>query len=671
MTHKVEAKVVELRQVDNQVFGTLELVQIDDYRIPWYQKGTKLSSSFVSSINIATGDRIFFLARLKHKRRRVNFGVRDARVYDFIHQVRFSSSTIKELDIVSQQRAPVSQYRQWLDERLNTLHLYGVYKALLSADRTSIDPHHYDLFKVTGTIHLLAISGLHIALIYAMFYYSLKMSAIVFTALCRIPTSQTINFNNYFAAASLLMSGGFVALCEFVPSAQRAWIMLSVFVILFYMKRQYSLIHSLIIALCSLLIVNPFSLLDLGMWFSFIAVAAIFIALHLLRHRHLVTRYIGIQIYLFLILAPLSMWAFGGISVVQVGFNLVAVLFVSFLLMPLLLFDAVIGFGGLPHTLLIVTDDLLYQLIQWLLPYRDSYWFTTGQIPLWGVMLLYIGMLAVFITGRFWPVLYALACCLIYSGSKTLATEQWRADILDVGHGLSVVISRNGRALVYDLGPNYFGRYSIVNNTLLPHIQTRRLAVEHTIISHQDNDHSGGLSHWLAQGMGPSLDFFHSTSSALCENKTLYWQGLTVRVIWPKPNLTSGHNTNSESCVVLISDNKHSFLLTGDIGNEQEYKLVELGLLQPVDVVISPHHGSKTSSSEAFIQAVSPTHVIHSSSERLNWQMPHPDVTARYQDVKATQWLTKRDGGIKVLFYSDKVVVETAKEHKNYWFITD
>lgn len=673
----IEGQVVALSTLPSSQFATLKLNRIDEYKVPFYQR-VIINLPLPTDISLSPGATVKAYTRVRIKKWRVNFSVRDARIYGFLHGPHLQGSKPATLDFGEAQVTFAQHYRHWLDENLRDYQLYGVYKALLSADRGAIPEQHKQLFRDTGTIHLLAISGLHIALLYGFCFYAIKLLLLVLGRCFSSVFRQAQSINGLVALMALFLCALFVLLCQLPISAQRAWLMLALFVALYFSRLHYRLGPSLLLALTLVLVINPFALLDVGMWFSFFAVAVIFVALRLSTGRHWLVRYLWVQMSLCVGLAPLSLLIFGGFSWSAALFNLLFVPLVSFILLPLLIVSALSGFAPWLVSGLALFDSYAGAGIAYLLPLSSQFWLTGSdlpgseliatQLPVVMVLACYLAILAMLQLRTWWPALYALILLSTFTLIERVQAPSWQLDVLDVGHGLSIVLRRGEHALVYDLGASYFGQYSIVDNTLLPFIQSEKLSPELTLISHWDNDHAGGLTFWRSAGYGHTLAQFHPGGMRTCNQQAFNWHGLKLTPLWPKH---IGSNDNANSCVLLISDGNYRVLLTGDISAAEEAELLTLKALPQVDVLVSPHHGSRTSSSLAFINALKPNEVIHSSSARTNWQMPHPDVVARYQLAGARQWQTKTQGGIRLQFYRDKIQVEAAKEQKNYWFITD
>ena len=198
-------------------------------------------------------------------------------------------------------------------------------------------------------------------------------------------------------------------------------------------------------------------------------------------------------------------------------------------------------------------------------------------------------------------------------------------------------------------------------------MKTHNLTVSDAIISHQDNDHAGGAAHFINAGFGESFKRFHPHGTTTqCMSLDYNFNGLRISSFADN----TFNNENDNSCVLLIKSPQLTMLLTGDISKARELSLIKTHSLQ-ADVILSPHHGSDTSSSTEFINHVNPHTVIHSTAFQGQWQFPSEKVVSRYKAINAKQYVTARDGQITVSIYQDSFKVTTARKHESYWFIED
>jgi len=242
--------------------------------------------------------------------------------------------------------------------------------------------------------------------------------------------------------------------------------------------------------------------------------------------------------------------------------------------------------------------------------------------------------------------------------------------IIDVGQGLSVLVQQGRRALLYDTGDAYPGGYNLADAVIVPFLRYRGIeALDFLVVSHKDRDHS---ANW--QRLGRALPIGHLVSSAplsprteICRRGQAWqWGGVGLQVLWPER--PGNGERNEDSCVLQISDGRHRLLLTGDLQGSAEASLVrQAGTTLSSELLDSPHHGSRTSSSPAFIQAVKPQLVVHSAGQGNRWHFPHAAVLARYSAAQAAQWQTDRDGLVEVVMRPEGFKVEGYRQRQPWY----
>jgi competence protein ComEC len=250
----------------------------------------------------------------------------------------------------------------------------------------------------------------------------------------------------------------------------------------------------------------------------------------------------------------------------------------------------------------------------------------------------------------------------------------WQVVFFDVGQGLSVLVRRNKHAILYDTGAAYPSGFTLSEAVILPYLQYSAIdKLDKVILSHSDNDHAGGINSLIdnikidgiisndkniTDSKNVILTSTKSTSSNIAitdcnPSQSFTWQGLTFDILWPlllpleglddlSDDLAaelsdSRKQKNDDSCVILISDQQgHKLLLTGDISSKVEQQLLVLYPLLSVDTLQVPHHGSKTSSSQAFLSQLAPKIAVVSAGYLNRWYMPVTEVRQRYYDGKIT-----------------------------------
>jgi competence protein ComEC len=211
----------------------------------------------------------------------------------------------------------------------------------------------------------------------------------------------------------------------------------------------------------------------------------------------------------------------------------------------------------------------------------------------------------------------------------------------DVGQGNAVLVRTATHSLLYDAGPRYSAESDAGHRVLVPLLSQMGERLDVLMLSHRDSDHTGGAAAVLAMqkqaALWSSLEDEHPLHTlrpgwTRCQaGQSWAWDGVSFEILHPPPlhALTQKPRPNEVSCVLRIRTPQGSALLAGDIEARQEMSLVDLGL-SPVDVLLAPHHGSKTSSSQPFLQALQPRIALVQAGYRNRFGHPAPEVVARY-----------------------------------------
>jgi competence protein ComEC len=231
-----------------------------------------------------------------------------------------------------------------------------------------------------------------------------------------------------------------------------------------------------------------------------------------------------------------------------------------------------------------------------------------------------------------------------------------RVTVLDVGQGLSTVVETRGHALVFDAGPSFRTGSDTGQLVVVPYLRSRGVrTLDALVVSHDDDDHKGGavsvleLLRTRKLVTGPSLDAMRvPTSSAqrgACRRgERWHWDG--VRFEWLNPGAGPHERDNDSSCVLQVTAGEHRALVTGDIEAGAEAELLDSNQIGAVDVMVAPHHGSRTSSSAAFVAATRPGWVIYAVGHRNRWNFPASRVVERWQAAGAAGLRTSASGAV-------------------------
>ena len=627
--------------------------------------------SITSDKPVTSGDKLSAELKLKPYRSVKNFYSFDRERQALLERVFYKGRSVGEISYLNHHRYDSLRvsYHTYIEKVTANTQLQWLYYALLTGDRSKISYEDRKHLRELGLSHLLAISGLHIGLIFAVGFYSSKWLLRV----SHLRVRQSIQLNKLFVFVGFCCSFIYVYLSDFIVSASRALLMLGCYLVIYNLGKNPVRWRSILYALSVVLFIDPFALLNPGLYFSFLAVTIIFLltknTVNLsLGFLNRFAQLLQVQCALFVGLLPLSLYYFSGTSVIGLLINLIAVPLVGLLLLPLLLFYSLVSSLLDVSGLLSLVDSALYYGYQLLLSIPNGWrWFSLNEFSFSLLIISYISLLLLYFSPNKYVCL--IPVCVYVVDSELQPEAKFQLDVFDVGHGLMVMVSHKNKAIIYDLGPQYFGRYDYVRRVLLNNIIKQQLSVIATIISHLDNDHSGGLTSWQMAGFQDTLAIFHPQGLGnKCKTTTLKLDELNIRSFTAKVENAS---RNDQSCLLKVTGFNYSVLLTGDISAAAETKLVEAGKDLRATILISPHHGSNTSSSYKFIGAVNPEVVIHSSAYQGQWRFPHPEVVNRYNQHHIQQLSTAEYGHIRIKFYEDIYRLEFAREQESYWFEQD
>jgi competence protein ComEC len=302
--------------------------------------------------------------------------------------------------------------------------------------------------------------------------------------------------------------------------------------------------------------------------------------------------------------------------------------------------------------------------------------FNHPQPPLWLVGLTLVGII-VLLAPRGLPARWLGLLMLLplgFSKSDAPANGELRLTLLDVGQGLAVVIETAQHCVVYDTGGKFSSEHDSGSSTLVPFLQAQGIArVDMLMISHGDNDHIGGAAS-LLQAMpterllssAPNASELAAYGAKHCyAGQSWHYDGVSFQVL--SPIAGSAASDNNQSCVLRVQTSHTSLLLTGDIETASENALVaRYAQSLHSEVLLSPHHGSKTSSSWAFLQAVKPSMVLISAGYRNSFGHPHAQVLNRYKAINATWFNTANTGAITI--ETNTMTLHTMRQTRaRYW----
>lgn len=575
--------------------------------------------------------------------------------------------------------------KNWTTVQFGDARHFPLVSSLLIGHRGHMQQEHWDVLKATGTIHLVAISGLHLGLV------ALGAGFLCRRLLLALP-AQTVSdkAGRWIVFASVLSCCLMYALAAgFTVPTRRALIMVVAGGWLILMRRQAPVWQAFLAALMAVLLLDSFAPLDQGFWLSFTAVAvliAVFSAR--LAGPGSLTGLVVAQLAVFGGLWPILAIFGQGQPLVGLLANLAAIPWVSLVVMPVLVT------GGLVTAVVPGAAQLFVPMFDWTLGvlWYVLTWFAEWQAPDIAVSAPeVVGWALLIVTLVFMPFArFRLVASLVavswlmYPGPTSVKNPIMRAPeirIWDVGQGLSVLVRHGQEVLVYDTGPAVPGVFSAVESTLLPNLEAEGIRrIDTLVISHADSDHAGGVSELTRQievgrviaGEPMAVREQVADLPVLGCKQPAQRLGSLFLEFWQGEGATEG---NDASCVVRIyhSESGTEWLLPGDITDHVEaqyldYLAARKDVQVPVTrVLVAPHHGSKTSSSEAWVRALNPDQVIYTAGYRHRYGHPHPTVTARYAGIGAVSLNTACSGSIVMTIVDNQLALKEMRHRSPFW----
>ena len=576
----------------------------------------------------------------------------------------------------------------------------GVIVALVVGDPRAIPQSDWQVFNRTGGSHLISISGLHITMIAGMFALGAgalwRRSFFTGRQLPLILPAQKVA-----ALAGAVTALLYVLLAGFGVPAQRTLYMLAVVALALWLGRITSITHVLCLALGVVVLLDPWAVLWPGFWLSFGAVATILYAtvgrtaLHVQadasrwqRARTALALGAHTQYVVTAGLVPLTMLLFSQVSLVSPVANALAIPVISLLVTPLSLLGSLLpaplcdGVLLLAHCLV----QMLAQVLDWLGARRFAVW-TAPAPPAWSFCWALFGT-AWLLAPRGWPHRWAGMLSwipLLTALPSSPPPGQLWVTAFDVGQGMALLVETHQHRLLYDTGPAYGLDSDGASRVIVPYLRARGIGqLDGLIISHSDTDHAGGAISllenvpvgWLSSSLPdghPAVDFQRRLARPhmrCVAGQRWSWEGVRFEMLHP---LLEAHHDialkpNARSCTVKITAGRHAILLAGDIEAAQEGELyMRSRAALAADVLLAPHHGSGTSSTQAFLNAVDPSLAIFQVGHRNRYRHPKAEVYQRYGQMGIARLRTDVAGAVMMAFGEALAVEQYRRSRPRYW----
>ncbi len=653
----------------------------------------RLRLSLYQSQQMHSGERWRMQVRLRQARNYANPGGFDYRRYLLARRIDALGYIVKLYPTAQARLASAGEHRRSVQrdavlralDEVPSRHLLA---ALLLGDRSGFDAELRALLARTGTVHLFAISGLHISLAAGFGY-------LIARYLPAIVPGARLAFLNLWSPAQLraatlgmLPALYYAWLSGMALSTQRALLMLGCFALALVLRTDCRRHARLLLAAWLILMLDPLAVLDFGFWYSVSAVAlllAIWRETDSVPAGHSTPAVVGSRVCrygrellrtqcYFLLAMPLAQLVLGQpYYLLSVLANAIAIPVTSLLVMPFALLGTLLAqwspaIAALPLTLAGSALSMLFRLLESLAATPGAFNLPLGQgLQPPGLVLAMLSLLVV-LGGRrapgFWLALLALLVLLLSPARPEgagLGPGEFAVTQLDVGQGTAILVETRRYRLLYDTGPGTPGGFDAGSGMIAPYLHQRGIdQLDDVVISHGDLDHAGGIDglrnaiaveRWLA---APGLAAIARLPQLPCHAQRR-WQRDSVLFEILSPSIAARHgHGNDHSCVLRVSSldaPEQGLLLSGDIERGGEFALLDQSRSRLGSAVVTvPHHGSKTSSSFAWLAATDADIALLSAGHNNRYGHPAADVVDRYRQLGIALLDSASLGAVRLVF---------------------
>ncbi|MBW2645378.1 MAG: DNA internalization-related competence protein ComEC/Rec2 [Deltaproteobacteria bacterium] len=567
----------------------------------------------------------------------------------------------------------------------------GILKALLLGDRSGISSDLREHFNRTGLGHLLAISGLHIGMVAAFFFFLFR---ILLSRSERLLLAGTVS--KWGAGLTILPVLFYGLLVGMSPSTQRAVIMALVFLIAIILEKEHHPINTLAVAAFIILLIAPTSLFDISFQLSFIAVFSILCGLRSLpwkvapsdsRSSLLLKKlgtFVAVSFFAIMGTLPLVLYYFNQVSLVGLLSNCIAVPIVGFLVLPIgMLAMLVLPASFYLAVWIMKSGGMLVSILLGAVSFFSNWSFAaikTVTPTLFEIVLFYALAATLLNLKRKHLRTIAIPLLLVIISADALywmGERFWHRDLrvtaIDVGQGNAALLELpKGTCILIDGGGFFDNSFDVGRSVVAPFLWQKKIAtIDYIVLSHPQADHLNGLLYiarnfnvrevW-SNGEPGYTETYRTLLNILSEediptvrlnrdSKPRIINGVRLNVLHPPADFLShaGSNPNNNSLVVKAVFGETAFLFPGDIEADAERELVaRAGNELKSSILLAPHHGSRTSSTPVFLDRVQPDIVIFSSRSSSRFRHPHAEVLKRYKTRNCKTFRTDQDGAIMI-----------------------
>ncbi len=680
----VQGKILELTSIERQYFKKASKCLQFDLKIhKIFNQSTnhKVRLKWVDpNTTVLPGDYWQFYVRLKKPRNFSTNGSFDLEKHLFVQRIEMVGNVIKSSNNIlikhNKFSSVIKKTRQFIINKINNsnfdeqLKNKGIMLALGLGLKNYIDVKDTILFQDTGTAHLLSISGLHIGIVSGLIFVIVNY---MFKQLSSISSLEKVPSTIVAAIASMVGATIYANVAGLSIATTRSLIMTNLYFTGMILRKIIATDQIYFLAIMATLIIDPFAVLDIGFWFSFVAVGILLYSYKGITNQENYKKSIMCNTIINLLktnwlmlvgLLPINILFFRKISLIAYVANFVAVPLINFLVLPWVLIGLLLLYVNINIAkYFFVFADYNLQVLLWLLKFLATVPYSTIEVvePSWAIFFVScIGSILLTIPKGLLNKYLSIICFLPIFFRHPVYPEHGDVFVsfLDVGQGLATIIKLKNHILLYDTGPN--------NKVVLNYLKSLKYkSIDQVIISHTDLDHIGGLEDLIINSMVkrfatnmPNYKINNLTGDLCKPDYSWKLDGVEFEFLQINNNDANKIlNKNDNSCVLQMRTRQHNVLFTGDISQKLEKLLIaKYSNKLKSDVLLIPHHGSRSSSSEQFIKIVDPKYAVVSAGYMNMYGHPRAEVLAKYLSKNIKVLNTIKYGSIEFKFKTEKLV---------------
>lgn len=615
------------------------------------------------------GDTWQFSAKIKPAHQNKNFDIFLNNNFYQINHIKYVGYISKSPQNILKSKAPwknpILFLRYKIHEKIekSSIKNKGILTAITIGSYSDMDKSDFDLLRKTGTVHLVAIAGLHIGFLISLIYALANFFFRLFGSNSR-QTRQS-----FALKISAIFGFLYATISGFSLPAIRVSIMSALFLYSYFRKKNYSIYLLFWTTMLLTLLLNPYVALSIGFYLSFTSVFFLIFAFHN-RYKinfkprtnffYRIFSFFKIQLIITSSIFPFLIYYFQSFEISSIIANLFVIPLFGYLILPLGLLGVFLSFINqfLSHIALFGFDYLTMKLMK-ILAFFNLLEFHLAVSNMLLVFLYLLGLFFLFLPAGapFKKNALFLMLPVFFFNEYDVPQNTATFNLFNVGQGLASIFITKNFVTIYDTGgksENFDAGENIIARFLRNHkIKTINLLV----VSHGDNDHIGGADYLLKNfrvkkvltSVPEKFTQYSRTIVQKCTDRIHFISPDGVFYVFLHPQENSSFLGNNASCVLKISTPEISFLLTGDIEKEAEREILKKHEKElKSTILISPHHGSDTSSTDKFIEKVAPRIVLIPNGFMNKFHFPKAKVLETYQKYHAKIYSTANDGAISL-----------------------